>query len=140
MAALMTAAQLARKHKARKTLVEKEFRKSMRGLGISAVAFTRMKLTEEIYAFPIPKRPRSGKPAWKRTGALRRGERYQVTDAYTVQIVNDVSYAKPRHEAGKPGRRVVRYPSHWRDELVEAFRGILADVYEATMSDILEKG
>lgn len=78
------------------------------------------------------------KPAWKRTGALRRGEEPQFPNPYTVVIVNVMAYAKPRHEAGKPGRRKTRYPSHWRDQLREQIEPYLQDYYEATMRAILE--
>lgn len=134
----MTAEQLARKFKARASKVEKEFRKTAKDIAATSIRITRKIMTEEIYGLPIPKRPRSGKPMWKRTGALRRGERAEFPDAYTVRIVNDMNHALPRHEAGKPGRRKVRYICHWRDQLREQIEPYLQDYYEATMRAILE--
>ena len=134
----MTAEQLARKYARRAEMVRTEFRKTARGLGISALRFTKQKLTELIYGLPVPKR-KSGKPEWRRTGHLRRSERWELVDDYTVRIINDASYAVPRHEAGKPGRRRVRYPAHWRDELVETFRPIVLEAYQITVRDILKR-
>lgn len=136
----MTAKQLAAKMRARAAAVEPEFRKTTNGLAVSALKFCRERLTADIYALPVPKRPRSGKPMWRRTGNLRRSERAEVKDAYTAAIVNDAVYAEPRHEAGKPGRRPTRYPAHWRDELREAFASILQDAYRLTVLAILKRG
>ena len=136
----MTAKQLARKMRARAAAVEPEFRRTTNGLAISALRFCREKLTELIYALPVPKRPKSGKPMWKRTGFLRRSERVEVRDAYTTAVVNDAKYALPRHEAGKPGRRPTRYPAQWRDELTETFRSVCLDAYHLTVEKILKRG
>lgn len=135
----MTAKELAAKMRARARAVEPEFSKTTRGLGVIAVNFTRERMDEEIYSQPIP-RSAKGRPLWKRTKNLRKGERYEVLDPYSVRIVNDMSYAEPRHEAGKPGRRPTRYPAHWRDELQAAFRSILLDAYHLTVRDILKRG
>jgi hypothetical protein len=137
----MTAQQLAAKMRARAAAVEPEFRKTTRGLAVQALAFCRQKITEQIYALAIDV-TKSGKKKWKRTGALRRGERVEVIDAYTMRMVNDASYALYRHEAGKPGRRKINpgRESHWRDEMVATFREILLDAYRLTVRDILKRG
>lgn len=136
----MTAEQLARRYQRRAQIVEQEFAKTSRGLAISAVKFCREKLTELIYSQPIPKRPKSGKPMWRRTGLLRRSEQADTPDAYTVRVTNTAAYAEPRHEAGKPGRRATRYPAHWRDELVKTFRSIVTEAHARTWRDILKRG
>jgi hypothetical protein len=86
----------------------------------------REQITEQIYALDVD-RTKAGKKRWKRTGLLRRAERVETPDAYTVKLVNDASYALYRHEAGKPGRRKINplRVAHWRDELVATFRPIL---------------
>ena len=132
----MDARSLARKWARRSQMVDREFRKTSNGLAIAAIRYTREKLTQEIYAFPVPTNPKTGKKLWKRTGNLRRGERAEVPDPYTVRVINDVSYAVPRHEAGKTGHRPVRYPSHWRDDLARDFRSVLTDAYRLTMDAI----
>jgi len=135
----MTARELAAKMRARARAVEPEFRKTTRSLGIIAVTFTRERMDADIYDQPIP-RSATGRPLWQRTGKLRRGEKSEVLDAYTVRIVNDASYAEPRHEAGKPGRRKTRYPAHWRDDLEQAFRTVIVDAYRLTWEAILRRG
>lgn len=136
----MTAAQLAAKMRSRAAAIEPEFRKTTNGLAIVALRFCRMKLTELIYSNDIPRRPRSGKPMWRRTGNLRRSERAEVRDAYTAAIINDAIYALPRHEMGKPGHRKTQFPAHWRDDLRETFRPILLDAYRLTVQAILKRG
>jgi hypothetical protein len=135
----MTSQQLARKMRARAAAVEPEFRKTTHGLAVAALRYSKLKITELIYAFPVPK-GKNGKPLWRRTGFLRRAERAEVRDAYTAAIVNEASYALFRHEAGKPGRRPTRYPAHWRDELREAFRAVCLDAYSLTVQAILKRG
>lgn len=133
-----TAAQLAEVWKRRQSLVEREFRQSSRALGISARAYSRQLMTEQIYALPED-RTKAGKKKWRRTGKLRRGETYRVEGLGTVIIENNVPYAEPRHEAGKPGRRPINpaRESHWREELLEVFRPIVLDVRRSTIQDIL---
>ncbi len=134
----MTAAELARLHRRRAARVPIEFRKTSNGLAIAAVKFCREKLTAEVYAIPEDVN-KAGKKKWRRTGHLRRSERAEVVDPYTVRVVNDAAYAEPRHEAGKPGRRNINplRVSHWRDELMETFRSVLLDAYEVTIQSIL---
>jgi|GEM_PF-4584271 len=157
----MTADQVARKMKKREQLVAREFTQTTRGVGVSALAFDKQKMTEEIYAVPEDlsasgkKRQASaaargkkftpvGKDkAWRRTGHLRRSEKFDILDPYTVAIVNTASYALPRHEAGKPGHRNINPArvSHWHDDLKVAFgEGLLRELYHSTMVDILKAG
>lgn len=135
----MTVAELAALHRRRAAAVPREFLKTSHWLAVAAVKFAREKLTEEIYAIPEDAR-KNGKKKWRRTGNLRRSERAEVVDPYTVRVVNDAGYALPRHEAGKPGHRKINplRESHWRDELQEAFRSIVADAYQLTIRAIME--
>ena len=137
----MTAQQLAATMRRRAAAVEPEFRKTTRGLAVEALAYCRQRITEQIYGPAIDRR-KNGKPKWKRTGFLRRGERVETPDAYTVKLVNDANYALFRHEAGKPGHRRINpgRVSHWRDELVAAFRPVLLDAYRLTVQAILKRG
>lgn len=137
----MTAHELARLMRRRAAAVEPEFQKTTNGLAVDALRFSRGKITDEIYALGVD-RTAAGKAKWKRTGLLRRGERVETPDAYTIKLVNDAGYALFRHEAGKPGRRKINplRLSHWRDETVEAFRSILVDAYRLTWEAILRRG
>jgi hypothetical protein len=134
----MTAAQLAALHRKRAEAVPREFRKTMNGVKISLLKYEKELMTTEIYGIPEDKR-KNGKPKWRRTGHLRRSERGEVTDPYTVRLVNDAAYGLPRHEAGKPGHRKINplRVSHWRDKAIELWESIKGDLLEATMRDIL---
>ncbi len=131
----MTAEQLAAKMALFPEIVAEEFRKTMQGVGIAALARSKQLMTEQIYAIPEDlsrsgearqKRlkaqgkkftARKGDKKWTRTGNLRRSEKFEVRSPYEVAIVNYAAYAEPRHEAGKPGRRNINplRESHWQD-------------------------
>lgn len=137
----MTVKQGARRMAARQRAVDREFRQTARGIAISARKFTRDRLTQTVYAIPEDVTPSTGHKKWRRTGALRQGEEWERPDPYTIVIVNRVPYARPRHEAGKPGHRNINpvRESHWRDELVETFRPIVQDLYHETQLAVLRK-
>ena len=126
----------------RASLVESEFKKTSNGLGLSAVKFDKELMTTEIYAIPEDVSPRTGRKRWRRTGQLRRAERFVLKDAFTVRVLNDQRYARPRHEAGKAGHRAINplRESHWRDELLKTFRSVCRDAWRATVLVILRKG
>lgn len=135
----MTADEIAALMERRTAAVERELQQAVRQLGVEALAASRKFMTADIYAKPVPKRPRSGKPQWTRTGQLRRAERLQVdTSGYQVTLVNDMAYAEPRHEAGKPGRRNTRYPAHWRDQTIAALKDRPAALCEAAIERALK--
>jgi hypothetical protein len=131
----MTARELAARMRGRARAFEPEFRRTTNSLAIEALRFCRVRMTDLIYAQPIPKRPISGKPMWKRTGFLRRAERVEIRDAYTAVVINDAIYALFRHEAGKPGRRKTRFPAHWHDEL----RAVLPEMTRTAYRDAVRK-
>ena len=153
----MTARQLAQVFQRRAALVEREFKKTNEQLGLAAVTYCKERMTAEIYAIPettVSRRKRIGPnrgpllskygkardvKLWRRTGHLRRAERFELRDAYTFAVVNDAVYAEPRHEAGKPGRRPINplRESHWRDELAKTFRPIVLEARALTVRDIL---
>jgi hypothetical protein len=137
----MTAREIARLMQRRADLVEPEFLATSRGLAKSAVKFTKELLTSQIYAIPEDVNPKTGKKRWRRTGQLRRSERAEVVDPYTVRVYNTAAYAQPRHEAGKPGARAINpaRESHWRDELLEKFAPVVADLHRETVLAILRK-
>lgn len=108
-----------------------------RGLAVSALKLSKERMTAGIYALPVPKRPRSGKPQWRRTGHLRRSEQFEVRGPVEFAIKNTASYAEPRHEAGKPGRRSVRYVSHWQDETKAVMARICQEQWRETIRDVM---
>lgn len=133
----MTARQLADKMKARRDHFTPALAATTRGLARSALKLSKEKMTEGIYALPVPKRPRSGKPMWRRTGHLRRSEQWEVRGPASFVIKNTASYAEPRHEAGKPGRRKVLYVSHWQEEMAEVMRPICQEQWRETCLDVM---
>lgn len=132
-----SASELSRVWQKRVRLADREFKKTMRGIGETAVKFTKEQMTKDIYAIPED-RSKNGKKKWQRTHRLYKGERYEMTDPYSVRIVNDVPYAQPRHDAGKPGHRKINpvRESHWRDEMQKVMQPFLKDALELTIRDI----
>ena len=74
---------------------------------------------------------------WRRTGNLRRSEQWEVRGPLEIAIINRAAYAEPRHEAGKPGRRKVRYVSHWQEEMAKVMRPIAVEQWRETVLDVL---
>ncbi|HEY9014957.1 MAG TPA: hypothetical protein VIM84_07835 [Gemmatimonadales bacterium] len=133
----MTVDQWARKLRTQKDRLIPELANTTKGLARSANKLSKEKMTEGIYALPIPKRPRSGKPQWRRTGHLRRSETFEVRGPVEFVTRNTAAYAEPRHEAGKPGRRKVRYVSHWQDETREVMQPLAVELWRETIRDVL---
>lgn len=156
----MTAAQLAALHRKRAEAVPREFSKTMNGVRIAMVKYTKELMTNEIYAIPedlkksgIAKQKAGRKilgsdKKWRRTGHLRRSERGEVTDPYTCVLINDAIYAKRREAAsgsvsrGKKAKGEVHYVNplrecHWREKAKELWESIKGDLLHATMRDIL---
>jgi hypothetical protein len=96
-------------------------------------------MTTEIYAIPEDVDPKTGRKKWQRTHRLLQGERFVVKNAYQVVITNEAPYAKPRHEAGKPGHRRINplRESHWRDDLLKTFQPIMREALVLTLRDIM---
>lgn len=87
--------------------------------------------------------------AWKRTGNLRKSERYKIISPYEGQIINDASrkskggirgYARARHNMGYPGHRTTRFPAHWRDEAVESTRDRVREIYRRGLRRAMQAG
>ena len=136
----MTADQLARRWARRSQVIEGELRKTLRGIGISAVKFTKERMQEEIYAIPEDMGP-GGKKKWIRTHLLYRSERWEMGDNWSVRIVNDAAYSEPRHEAGKPGHRRINplRVSHWRDELLKVYATIMPEALRITIEELMRR-
>ena len=130
----MTARELAAKHRRRLSLVEREMNRQVRGIARGTQEFVDRTITREIYSIPEDVSP-TGRPKWRRTNLLAHSEKAHVTDPYTVTVINTAPYAEPRHEAGKPGRRKINplRVSHWRDELVAAFRSNVLQQWRAAI-------
>jgi len=84
---------------------------------------------------------RSGRRLWVRTGALMAGEKARVKAPGVVTLTNNVSYAEPRHEANKPGRRQINpaRTAHWREVIGPTIRAAQLRFYEERLQAIWRK-
>lgn len=80
------------------------------------------------------------KPAWRRTGNLRRSERWKVASAYVGIVYNDAEYAKERHERGKRGHKPTRFPAHWRDIAISKTRPLRIEIYRDALRSAISEG
>lgn len=111
----MTALELARRYEARAEAVPAAAREALVVAGNEAVAVGKQVMEEKIYGHPIPK-TKAGKPKWVQTRNLIHHERVEVDQsAYTARLVNDMIYARRRHELSPP---TTKWPAHWRDEAI----------------------
>lgn len=83
------------------------------------------------------------KPAWKRTGNLRRSERMEIKSSYVGLVVNDAKstgrgkssgYAAARHDMD------CRYPAPWRANAINRVRGKIRALYRAAVRRVLTSG
>ncbi len=136
MDALEAAALWAR----RRGAVNGQVRQTVRHLGERMHAVSLKHMDRDIYAKPVD-RSSTGRPLWHRTRDLRAAERPEYApDGAGVKLVNAMTYAEPRHEAGKPGRRLTKRPAHWRDEMREELRQEIPDALHAMNLRILRGG
>lgn len=70
---------------------------------------SRRVLANEIYAIPIPRRPRSSKPKWTRAQDLYKKEQVRIRGG-NVELVNTSRHAKARRDLGTPAGRPIRSP------------------------------
>lgn len=137
----MTPAEAEQLWKRRRAKLDKVLRQEARAIGLSALKFTKDHMTQTIYAIPED-RTRKGKKKWRRTGNLRRSEKFEVREGgLVVAIVNTASYSVPRHEAGKPGHRNINplRVSHWRDAMLETFQPSVLPEWQAAVQKILRE-
>lgn len=82
----------------------------------------------------------ANKPAWRRTGNLRRSEKMRIVSPTVGQVVNDAKangkgYAVPRHEM-----KNTRYPAPWRTIAVERQRKVVRDIYGKALREANRRG
>ena len=75
------------------------------------------------------------KPAWRRTGNLRRSERFRVERATLGLVVNDAKYARYRHDKKK-----TRFPAPWRKRAIELTRNRVFNIYRSAMRKAIRAG
>ena len=94
-------------------------------IGALAAQEAKAALERGVYDHP-PIRDKKGRVRYRRTGRLRRGEQGPTYgrrgDVLWTKIQNNVRYAVPRHEMGKPGKKRTQYPAHWHDEAAAKVR------------------
>jgi len=135
----MTGNQLANLYRRRVRALDRELRKALNGIGDSAFRLSREKMVEGIYALDVD-RTKSGKPKWKRTRRLYRGEGYEIRGKDTVAVVNRTPYAVARDDLGRPGKRQPHNPArtvHWQEEMAQVMRPIAVDIFRDAINDAL---
>lgn len=98
---------------------------------------SRNQLSAMVYNKPIPKRKRSGKPAWKRTNHLINQERSYHPSRFEGIIDNKAPYAQARHDLNKPSPidgKTRRAP--WRRTAVKKVQPKVKAIVEAALSSI----
>lgn len=135
----MTGAQLATLYRRRARALDREIKKALNGIGDSAFRLSREKMVEGIYALDVD-RTKAGKPKWKRTRKLYRGEEYEIRGRDTVAVVNRTPYAVARDAMGRPGGRQPHNPArivHWQEEMAQVMRPIAVDIFRDAINDAL---
>lgn len=90
--------------------------------------------------FPVPKELES-KPAWKVTGKLRRSEKRKVVTPFAGIVWNAASYAKARHEMGKPTAKLkTDRRCHWRDTAIRITRPRVRRIYRDALASAVRAG
>ncbi len=105
-------------------------------LAMLTEALAKRVMQQLIYSKPEDVGP-SGRKLWVRTGELMAGEHAVLKGDTEVILTNAVSYAEPRHEAGKPGRRAIN-PARfapWRDVLAPVLRQLQLSIYENAIQE-----
>lgn len=97
-------------------------------------AVSKLEMRRLIYDKAIPTKE-DGKPAWRRTGNLRRSERYRMLSPYIGVVSNDAVYARERHERGN-----TRYPAPWRDEAIKKSDVGRRKIYQAHVKNLIAAG
>ncbi len=87
----------------------------------------------KTFVVPLSKKDER-KPAWKRTGNLRRSERMKMASPFLGIIYNDAGYAEARHN------KKSRFPAPWRTRAIEAKRASVMRRYRAAIMRAMREG
>ena len=122
--------------------IEPEMRKATEEATRLTWAAAKKEMRTLIYNKEIPRRPRSGKPQWRRTGNLRRSEKYRMMSAYIGVIYNDANYAEYRHDMGNPkySKRKTEFPAPWRDNAVKKTARGRLNIYKKHLKRLIKSG
>lgn len=103
-------------------------------------AEARKQMTAGIYDKPIAESA-TGRPLWRRTGKLRRSERRKIVTPYLGVVTNSASYAKARHEMGKPTAKLkTDRRCHWRDSAIRITRPRVRRIYRDALASAVRAG
>ena len=93
---------------------------------------------------PVPlKKNQAGKPAWKRTGNLKRSEKMKIVSNYLGIVENTANYASARHAMGTPAAKKYpksRYPAPWREMALAKTRTRMRNNYRKAMLMAIRSG
>ncbi len=137
----MTAEELALVWKTRVERHGPAMRNELRRFGQKAVQLSRIKMRNEIYSKP-PDFSKSGRPKWIQTGNLLLSEELVEESSDSFALVNTASYAEPRHEANKPGRRQINpaRTAHWQDDTMAQLKDEMPEAFSRMQLRIFSEG
>lgn len=93
-----------------------------------------IKIKGRTFVIPLSSKE-AKKPAWPRTGNLRRSERMKILSPYVGVIYNDAGYAEARHDKKK-----TRFPAPWRRRAIETSRARVMKTYRAAVIRAMREG
>lgn len=130
-----------------------ELRRATRAATFALLAEAKKNMREMIYDKPVPSvndiraergqppAEKGNKPAWRRTGNLRRSEKAALHGALGV-VYNDA-----RSDQGKRGRYAhkrhymsCRFPAPWRDTAIKTVAPKIRKLYRAAILDAIRGG
>lgn len=135
----MTAQELADQFSRSAEALPREILRASEHIGEVALNLSRQLMEQQIYAIPEAT-TKAGKKKWVRTRQLLNAETFDRSELPDVIITNDMPYAEPRHEAGKPGRRNISplRESHWEDDMFEQMAQFSLDRWDDAVQIALE--
>lgn len=127
--------------RARTGLVQSNLHTAIKRATLYYSGVSRRYMKQLIYDKPIPRRPRSGKPYWRRTGNLRRSERTGMASPLVGYVRNTAVYARHRHNLDYS--RVRRAPggnrtAHWRTDAMTEARPHIRSLLRAAVRAALQ--
>ena len=114
--------------------VEPEMRSATLEATRALWAVAKLEMRRGIYDKPVPTR-KSGKPQWRRTGNLRRSERYRMLSPYVGIVSNDAAYSKARHDMQN-----TRFPAQWRTDAIAKSETMRRGIYTRRIRNLIAAG
>lgn len=122
------AGEIVKRMLGRKAGVIRELSTAARELAPALNAESKRILSAKVYSVPVARGPRSGKPQWKRTGALLNAEKARA-EGVDIVLTNNSEHAGPRFRLGTSDGRQIRSPGvqsvQWQTEAIANKRTVI---------------